>query len=307
MFRGAHLVSPTLVFTVLLSSDHRLDSVHRFHRAQATAAARAALNVSLSSLASELGSRTSLVRALENKLVECRRSEDRIGEAFWAARVAEKRKAMDEAQRQVSEARDELDHLDKQLGDHQAQTIVLVEQRLEEDRRAQTAQQISSWRLGIPAQQSPTFPPLEAFHHPRAPLPLQEHAPPHINALIEKARDAVPSPASTLVATNEIKNMLDNFLGNLANQLGNNLSAMHVASPRSPGCERERRIPGAFVFDSRDEHAHAQSHGHSHGHMHKKDEQKQKADKGGFRHRHIACDRCMGSVRGMRYKCLVSS
>lgn len=97
--------------------------------------------------------------------------------------------------------------------------------------------------------------------------------------------------------------MLDTFLVNLSNQLATTFEgAPRVAEAASASIsEQERRIPGAFI-----QAANAQTQTTLAA-----DEKVQKPNsrlgKGGFRHKHVSCDGCLTGIRGMRYKCEVST
>lgn len=115
--------------------------------------------------------------------------------------------------------------------------------------------------------------------------------------------------------------MLDNFLVNLSNQLATTFDgalavAEHEAVPNGIA-EAEPVVPGAFV--------HPQHTVQTESHaavpevetvapipaqvevVEKPVKPISKLGKGGFRHKHISCDGCLTGIRGMRYKCEVST
>lgn len=142
-------------------------------------------------------------------------------------------------------------------------------------------------------------------HHPN---------PDGVKTFIDRVSDVVQnrSPAASLVPTQEIKSMLDNFLVNLSNQLAGTFDGAPVVASSAPPVpnptETEPVIPGAFVVPQTD--MQTQTPAEVEKPVDEKDKPSKpssKLGKGGFRHKHISCDGCLTGIRGMRYKCEVSS
>jgi next-to-BRCA1 protein 1 len=111
-----------------------------------------------------------------------------------------------------------------------------------------------------------------------------------------------PSTATTLVPTQEIKSILDNFLLNLSNQLATTFDG----APRVQAHDAdERHVPGAFVQpqDADIQIQDQTQQGVAPSVTQEKVKPASKLGKGGFRHKHISCDGCLTGIRGMRYKC----
>ena len=165
-----------------------------------------------------------------------------------------------------------------------------------------------------------------SFGRPPPPPPMQAGPPEHLHGhghvhghyapqhrgndgvrtIMEHVSDVVTNSAAatSLVPTREIKGMLDNFLFNLTNQLANTFEGAPLVASADAASETEPLVPGAFVQPKADVQTQTQRH--------ETVEEKvikpcSKLGKGGFRHKHISCDGCLTSIRGMRYKCEVSS
>ncbi|WVQ74896.1 hypothetical protein IAR50_004503 [Cryptococcus sp. DSM 104548] len=333
--------SPALVFTVLLTSDPRLDTIHGFHRANRLMSSFQASTVRLQVKENELVHESALLAALEAKVCDCMQAGDETGIAFWSSRAQDKRTKLASFEETVEQLRHDLEKLNQQLDNvpaegysqHSLRDHAQALGREEDLRKQQTAEELKAWRLGEELNQRDqgAFPPLESvlggrrgrqhghgYHRPSFPPPLaharpfpfsQFPPPPHppafgppfshermqnherkIKGILDSVTDILnPGNPNGLVPAQEIKSMLDGFLGNLTNQLAGTFES----SPRVSLPDAEPKIPGAFVsFPAQDVSAQTP-----------KPAPVAKLGEGGFRHRHIWCDGCEQEIRGMRYKC----
>lgn len=121
--------------------------------------------------------------------------------------------------------------------------------------------------------------------------------------------------AANLVPTQELKNMLDGFLNNMSNQLADTFDGAAAdirkhtqpTSPVTPGApmQHEQTMPGAFetvqptvspaTTPAQDVQTQTVEE--------RVTKPRDRLGKGGYRHKHIACDGCLSGIRGMRYKC----
>lgn len=317
------LPAPALVFTALLTSDPRLNGIHCYHRANRLVTSSTDLSIHMSRLEEDLAKRASLLSALEDKLESCKRDNDTSGVTFWGDRVKDKRRSvnelereLDQCRREIASIRGELDRevvgLGSSLRDY-AQT----EEREEVSRIQQTHDELAAWRAGNDIDDN-LFPPLESVlqaqprhrhHHGRFAHahghahPWQgRRAAPDFRHLFDRVSDAVhnPSNATSLVPTQEIKSMLDHFLLNLSNQLAATFDGASPLAPRQEtNAAEEQAIPGAFVQAQAD----VQTQTLPGVAPQEKVKPASRLGKGGFRHKHISCDGCLTGIRGMRYKC----
>ncbi|ODO06712.1 hypothetical protein I350_04070 [Cryptococcus amylolentus CBS 6273] len=347
--------SPALVFTVLLTSDPRLDSIHGFHRANRLISSFQASTMRLQVKENELVHECALLTALEAKVQDCMQVGDQTGIAFWSSRAQDKRNKVASFEETVKQMRHDIEQINQQLDnvptegyshsslrDH-AQALG----REETLRAQQTAEELEAWRLGeeLNQQDEGAFPPLEAVinggrrgrHHPHGPgffrpsFPGMPPPPPHghprafpfshfpppphppafgppfshermqnherkIKGILDSVTEILnPSNPNGLVPAQEIKSMLDGFLGNLTNQLAGTFEGSPSVSSAMP--EAEPKIPGAFVSSPVQNDVSTQTT------PAEKTTPATKLGQGGFRHRHIWCDGCEQEIRGMRYKC----
>ena len=158
-------------------------------------------------------------------------------------------------------------------------------------------------RFGHFGGPTPPFPPAHNHGYPGHHYPRH---PDGFRTFIDRVSDVVqnPSAAASLVPTQEIKSMLENFLVNLSNQLAGTFDgAPPVAvneTANSAVYESEPVVPGAFVVPEAEPPTEPEAN------EPKLIKPGSKPGKGGFRHKHIFCDGCLTGIRGMRYKCEVS-
>ena len=160
------------------------------------------------------------------------------------------------------------------------------------------------------------------------PVHHHHHHPDGFRNFIDRVSGVVqnPSLATSLVPTQEIKSMLDNFLANLSNQLASTFEGAPQVAETQPtstaAADSEPAIPGAFVIPRTDVQTQTAIPTHqlqtetcvedqSSAQIPIEQREKpikpaSKLGKGGFRHKHISCDGCLAGIRGVRYKCEVS-
>ncbi|KAK8854817.1 hypothetical protein IAR55_003556 [Kwoniella newhampshirensis] len=175
------LPSPALVFTVLLSSDARLNSTHGYHRANLLLTAAGDLAIHISAVEEELAKRVSLLTSLEDKLVLCKRDDDQLGISFWTDRVAEKKKSVKELETELLDCQREFGTMNEQLDTaafpdgyprQSLREYAETEEREEIIRAHQTEDEIAAWRAGNDFEnEGRLFPPLEHV----LPLPGGRH------------------------------------------------------------------------------------------------------------------------------------
>ncbi|WWD19035.1 hypothetical protein CI109_103493 [Kwoniella shandongensis] len=189
------LPSPALVFTVLLSSDARLNTTHGYHRANSLLTAAGDLAIHISAIEEELAKRVSLLTALEDKLTSCRRDGDELGISFWTDRVTEKKKSVKELETELLDCQREFGHMNEQLDTaafpdgssrQSLREYAENEEREEVMRAQQTEDELAAWRAGNDFEnEGRLFPPLEHLlpspggRHRRHGRYRPPHQPPH--------------------------------------------------------------------------------------------------------------------------------
>ncbi len=304
----------------------------------------------------------SLLSALDNKLVSCKRESDTLGMAFWGDRVNEKKKNVQLLENELSACQKEEGSIENELESDAAifgargsslRQYAEGEEKEELMRLQDSHDELAAWRAGHDLDdESNLFPPLETLLQPPPPLPFGpfgrhhrrhhgrfghfggpppsfphpptskrehhghhgHHHPDGFRTFIDRVSDVVhnPSSATSLVPTQEIKSMLDAFLVNLSNQLATTFDGAPNVATNQPtnatALEPEPMVPGAFVKSQAD--VQTQTPIQTHDVVEEKEQvvkPARKLGRGGFRHKHITCDGCLTGIRGMRYKCEVSS
>ncbi|KAK4689500.1 hypothetical protein P7C73_g583, partial [Tremellales sp. Uapishka_1] len=178
-FLHARLPAPALVFTILLTSDPRLSTIHTFHRAKTLLESAIHLSMNNVTLKEDLANRVSLLSSLQNKLAACVREEDAVGMAFWGERVQEKQRLVNDLRGKIEKCQKE--HSDKtaQLDSHApgmglssggVRAWVESEEKEEDLKTQETLDELAAWNAANEADsEANLFPPLESFLH----------APPH--------------------------------------------------------------------------------------------------------------------------------
>lgn len=165
-------LSPALKFTILLTSDPRLDSIHGYHRANKLLASANHLSIRLANLEEQLGEESALLSSLEDKANERVKDGDELANAFWTSRADEKRASIKELQKAVDSCKEQLQSLNEQLDgglpeSYTHQTLrdyAAFENREEAVRAQQTEDELSAWRTSQEMDHTP-FPPLESIIH----------------------------------------------------------------------------------------------------------------------------------------------
>ncbi|WVQ81887.1 hypothetical protein IAT38_004014 [Cryptococcus sp. DSM 104549] len=190
--------NPALVFTVLLTSDPRLNAIHSFHKANKLLASTDDLAIHISGIEEELANQASLLHSLETKFAECQREGDTLGVTFWgersrdkAASIAETRKVLATCQEQFTAYKDKLDNAPAPEGfPHQTlRQFAEAEAREEAVRAQQTEDELAAYKAATDFAREGIFPPLEhvlggnpaaflpgAFGHPHARAASHAHA-----------------------------------------------------------------------------------------------------------------------------------
>ncbi|KAL7423864.1 hypothetical protein Q5752_001449 [Cryptotrichosporon argae] len=345
-FIGTHFPAPALTFNVLLKSDRGMDKYHGFHQARSIQNKLVDIGINIATTRQEIETKQTLLNALEDKHSSCVERDDELGSRFWSERAAEKRSQLVDLQRLLNDATREYDHLKFKLESNAAHGSTLrqaaaEQQTKDDDEYSETLIELTAWTIAMDATQLSPFPPLDnvlAAPHRLHGRDRSSHGGRHFGnrrseradgppdafrRLYDRCSDVVHNQSvaaqalvPTLVPTQEIKGILQEFLHNFNNQLVQSLgdagihmggrgeaqgaAAESVPAPETmpapeatPAAEpTEPTVPGAFVQSS--------------------DAQTQTLaqvkpasglGKGGFRHKHIACDGCLLGIRGMRYKC----
>lgn len=152
----------------------------------------------------------------------------------------------------------------------------------------------------------------------RGPSPPTVGPPQGIRNLFDRVSDAVHAPNAAISPAQEIKSMLDGFLANLTNQLAGTFdgsprvaqpattSSSPLPAPHLAVCPPAplHYMPGAYEPSPNPA---VDAQGSPSEKPTKSNAPNSKLGKGGFRHRHVSCDGCLQGIRGIRYKCEVSS
>lgn len=158
------------MFTVLLTSDHRLSSIHTYHHATTLLTSAADLSIHISSVQDDLAKRVSLLSALENKLESCTADNDSIGMSFWSERVQDKKQNVKVLEQELKRCQREYSNMNTQLDalvpgtQLQVRQLAENEMKEEESHGQQTLDDLAAWKAGqdLDEEQS-LFPPLEAI------------------------------------------------------------------------------------------------------------------------------------------------
>lgn len=165
-------ISPALKFTILLTSDPRLDSIHGYHRANKLLSSANHLNARLANLEERLAEETALLSSLEDKADERVKDGDELANTFWTCRADEKRACIEELRKAIDACNTQLQSLNEQLDgglpeSYAHQTLrdyADFENREEAVRAQQTEDELSAWRTSQEMDRTP-FPPLESIIH----------------------------------------------------------------------------------------------------------------------------------------------
>lgn len=147
--------APALVFTVLLSSDPRMNNIHSFHKARRLLASSNDLAVHIDSLESDLRQRQPLLEALEAKLKSCENGNDDLGASFWGERVKDKQTEVNGIQGELYACQAEYESIIDQLSGETVGTPGLSlrsytdnEEREDVVRFQQTLDELAAWKAG---------------------------------------------------------------------------------------------------------------------------------------------------------------
>lgn len=304
--------NPVLVFTILLSSDTRLKSIHDVHRAARMQAEVRSLDSHIAALEDDLFQRQQLLISLEGKLDQCRMESDDLGVSFWTDRVEEKRRSLPQLLEKLRVYCVNRRALNEWLESAQPFTSGStlrhwseIQERAESQRQQETSDELTAWQIEMQDTDSSPFPPLEAIFRHRnapqrpqwsgAPRPFPSRLPP-----IPAVRSTRELIRPTETAVREVGAILDRFLVHFQGQLSETLDtfATRITPAAEPSVDDSApHIPGAFVQQTSQTDAQVQTP------QERKVKPSSKLGKGGFRHKHITCDGCLTGIRGMRYKC----
>ncbi|WVR07488.1 hypothetical protein IAU60_004530 [Kwoniella sp. DSM 27419] len=178
-FHYNSLPAPALVFTVLLASDPRLNSIHGYHRANSLLTAAGDLAIHISSIEEDLAKSVSLLTALEAKLASCEKDEDSTGIAFWSDRVQDKKRSVKALETELINCQQEFNNMNEQLDGlafpelwppQSLRNYAETEDREEVTRCQQTEDELAAWTAGNDFEnESRLFPPLEHLIPPHMP------------------------------------------------------------------------------------------------------------------------------------------
>lgn len=165
-------ISPALKFTILLTSDPRLDSIHGYHRANKLLSSANHLNARLADLEERLAEETALLSSLKDKADERVKDGDELANTFWTCRADEKTACIEELHKAIDACKTQLQSLNEQLDgglpeSYAHQTLrdyADFENREEAVRAQQTEDELSAWRTSQEMDRTP-FPPLESIFH----------------------------------------------------------------------------------------------------------------------------------------------
>lgn len=165
-------ISPALKFTILLTSDPRLDAIHGYHRANKLLSSANHLNARLVNLEERLAEETALLSSLKDKADERVKDGDELANTFWTCRADEKRACIEELHKAIDTCKAQLQSLNEQLDgglpeSYAHQTLrdyADFENREEAVRAQQTEDELSAWRTSQEMDPTP-FPPLESIIH----------------------------------------------------------------------------------------------------------------------------------------------
>ncbi|WWC90736.1 uncharacterized protein L201_005673 [Kwoniella dendrophila CBS 6074] len=178
-FTHSGLPSPALVFTVLLASDPRLNSIHGYHRANSLLTSAGDLAIHISAIEEDLAKRVSLLTALEDKLASCTKDNDSTGISFWADRVEDKKRSVKDLETELLSCQEEFGKMNDQLDGaavpdgYPPQSLrdhAETEEREEVVRAQQTEDELAAWTAGNDFEnESQLFPPLDHVIPPNPP------------------------------------------------------------------------------------------------------------------------------------------
>lgn len=275
-----------LVFSVLTTSDPRLNAIRDYHKASKMQAKANELDVAIAAIDEDLLHRHQLLVSLEDKLQQCRREGDALGVSFWSDRVEEKRRSLPQLNEKLRTLRTERRAIVEELDCLRPSSSGLSlrqwadNQELDEIRQMRdTDQELAAWQI---ENADATFPPLESVLNgtsrfpnsrwpsgPWANMPLPPNSfrrplpdPPSVGG-VSALRDIFATSAATALPAREIGAVLDRFLEHFQGQLCDTLdtfasrisphssqettAAAEASEVRAETSGPEQRIPGAFV------------------------------------------------------------
>ncbi|WWD02545.1 hypothetical protein V865_000585 [Kwoniella europaea PYCC6329] len=211
-FTHSGLPAPALVFTVLLASDPRLNSIHGYHRANSLLTSAGDLAIHISSVEEDLAKRVSLLTALEEKMASCRRDNDTTGVTFWSDRVNDKKKSVKDLESELLNCQQEFNKMNDQLDGaalpdgyppQSLRDYAESEEREEVGRAQQTEDELAAWKAGNEYENdNQLFPPLDHLIPPHGPRFRGHHGrrgfrppPPHFHARGWAPMPPPPPPA----------------------------------------------------------------------------------------------------------------
>ncbi|WVW85664.1 hypothetical protein I302_107702 [Kwoniella bestiolae CBS 10118] len=198
-FVHSGLPAPALVFTVLLASDPRLNTIHGYHRANTLLTSAGDLAIHISSIEEDLAKRVSLLTALQEKLASCQKDGDTTGVTFWSDRVNDKKKSVKDLETELLNCQQEFNRMNDQLdgaavpNGYPPQSLrdyAESEEKEEVGRAQQTEDELAAWKAGNEYEhETQLFPPLDHLIPPHGPRFRGHHGrrgfrppPPHFHA-----------------------------------------------------------------------------------------------------------------------------
>ncbi|WVN85881.1 uncharacterized protein L203_101033 [Cryptococcus depauperatus CBS 7841] len=342
-FRKTIGPSPALVFTILLTSDPRMTSVHGFHRANQLLAALDAIAIQRMGIQESLTSEKGLLLSLEDKAAECVREGDVIGREFWTSRANEKRRHFEHLESALRFCDTRLKELNEELdnrplhGYHQTlREFAETEGREEAIRAQQTEDGLAAWRASQELNCPPMmpFPPLESILHPHpSAFAFPGFLPPPLSQLPNFINKPPPPPFFIPSSHPRHQERVHAHERRLKSMIESVSEMLNPSNPNGlvPAQEIKSMLDGflnnltnqlANTFDSSSRisvsdnspepripgafvqtSSQPQVDAQCQAQSEEKVAPAHKLGRGGFRHRRIWCDGCEQEIRGMRYKC----
>ncbi|BEJ17877.1 hypothetical protein CspHIS471_0701450 [Cutaneotrichosporon sp. HIS471] len=276
--------APALVFTVLLSSDVRMNPIHDFHRAITLQVETRELENEIRTLEDDLTRRHQILISLEDKLDKARYDNDTTTANYWADKVEQKRDGLPELEEKLRGSRCRYRASAEELGRIRPTSAGLsfrewsdAQEVDDVSRMAETESELVAWQFGGDSGNGsmapPVFPPLDEvlggtpqsrnpWHAPShwannntsawaqsAPPPSFPRPAPPPNATgtgPRSFRDLFNNPELTGAPAREIGLLLDRFLNHFQGQLADTLDGFAQRIAPHPSEELPIRPSGSM-------------------------------------------------------------